>query len=127
MEIPNRVPWVNVAVGILTIISPFVAVPDSYGAKWDMVITGFIIGIVAIIEMATFAKTNRMGYWPVINIVAGIWLFISTGIVAMNVTLVWSNIVLGVLAIVTALVALSYERMHVTHEVQPPSHTHLRT
>ncbi len=127
MEIPNRVPWVNVAVGILTIISPFVAVPDSYGAKWDMVITGFIIGIVAIIEMATFAKTNRMGYWPVINVVAGIWLFISTGIVAMNVTLVWSNIVLGVLAIVTALVALSYERMHVTHEVQPPSHTHLRT
>ncbi|HLI97307.1 MAG TPA: hypothetical protein VKT72_14660 [Candidatus Baltobacteraceae bacterium] len=127
MEIPNRVPWVNVAVGILTIISPFVAVPDSYGAKWDMVITGFIIGIVAIIEMATFAKTNRMGYWPVINILAGIWLFISTGIVVMNVTLVWSNIVLGVLAIVTALVALSYERMHVTHEVQPPTHTHLRT
>jgi hypothetical protein len=127
MEIPNRVPWVNVAVGILTIISPFVAVPDSYGAKWDMVITGFIIAIVAIIEMATFAKTNRMGYWPVINILAGIWLFISTGIVAMNVVLVWSNIVLGVLAIVTALVALSYERMHVTHEVQPPTGTHLRT
>ena len=127
MEIPNRVPWVNVAVGILTIISPFVAVPDSYGAKWDMVITGFIIGIVAIIEMATYAKTNRMGYWPAINILAGIWLFISTGIVAMNVALVWSNIVLGVLAIVTALVALSYERMHVTHEVQPPTQTHLRT
>src|SRR5579884_446609 len=127
MEIPNRVPWVNVAVGILTIISPFVAVPDSYGAKWDMVITGFIIGIVAIIEMATYAKTNRMGYWPAINILAGIWLFISTGIVAMNVALVWSNIVLGVLPIVTALVALSYERMHVTHEVQPPTQTHLRT
>jgi 4-hydroxybenzoate polyprenyltransferase len=92
-----------------------------------MVITGFIIGIVAIVEMATYAKTNRMGYWPAINILAGIWLFISTGIVAMNVALVWSNIVLGVLAIVTALVALSYERMHVTHEVQPPTRTHLRT
>jgi uncharacterized membrane protein SirB2 len=77
--------------------------------------------------MATYAKTNRMGYWPAINILAGIWLFISTGIVAMNVALVWSNIVLGVLAIVTALVALSYERMHVTHEVQPPTQTHLRT
>lgn len=45
----------------------------------------------------------------------------------MNLTLVWSSIMLGVLTIVTALVALSYERMHVTHEVQPPTHTHLRT
>lgn len=127
MEIPNRVPWVNVAVGVLTIISPFVAVPNSYGAKWDLVITGFIIGIVAIVEMATYAKTSRMGYWPLINILAGIWLFISTGIVPMNLTLIWSAIVLGVLTIVTALVALSYERMHVTHEVQPPTQTHLRT
>lgn len=127
MEIPNRVPWVNVAVGVLTIISPFVAVPDSNGAKWDMVITGFIIGIVAIVEMSTFAKSRRMGYWPLVNVLAGIWLFISTGIVQMNVALVWSNIVLGVLAIVTALVALSYERMHATHEVQPPTRTHLRT
>jgi hypothetical protein len=127
MEIPNRVPWVNVAVGILAIVSPFVAVPDSYGAKWDMVITGFIIGIVAIIEMSTFGHSRRMGYWPLINVLAGIWLFISTGIVAMNLALVWSAIMLGVMTIVTALVSLSYERMHVPHEVQPPTQTHLRT
>lgn len=127
MEIPNRVPWVNVAVGILTIISPFVAVPDSYGAKWSMVVTGFIIGIVAIIELATFARSARMGYWPLINILAGIWLFISTGVVSMNLTLVWSAIMLGVMSIVTALVALSYERMHVTHQVPPSTQTHMRT
>lgn len=127
MEIPNRAPWVNVVVGILTIISPFVAVPDSYGVKWDMVITGFVIGIVAIVEMSTFGKTRRMGYWPLVNIVAAIWLFISTGIVQMNLTLVWSSIMLGVLAIVTSLVSLSYERMHATHEVQPTTRTHLRT
>lgn len=127
MEIPNRVPWVNVAVGVLTIISPFVAVPNSNGARWDMVVTGIIIAVVAIVEMSTYAKSARMGYWPLINILAGIWLFISTGIVTMNLTLIWSNIVLGVLVIVTALVALSYERMHVTHEVQPPTQTHLRT
>ena len=127
MEIPNRVPWVNVAVGVLTIISPFVAVPDSYGAKWDMVITGFLIAIFAIVEMSTFARSRRMNYWPLLNVLLGIWLFISTGIVAMNVAMVWSSIVLGVLTIVTALGALSYERMHVAHEVQPPTQTHLRT
>ena len=127
MEIPNRVPWVNVAVGVLTIISPFVAVPDSSGARWDMVVTGLLIGIFAIVELSTYGRSARMTYWPVVNIVLGIWLFISTGIVAMNQTLVWSTIVLGVLTIVTALVALSYERMHVAHEVQPPTQTHLRT
>lgn len=127
MEIPNRVPWVNVAVGILAIISPFVAVPNSYGAKWDLVVTGIVIAVVAIVEMATYGKSARMGYWPLINILAGIWLFISTGVVTMNLTLVWSTIMLGVMTIVTALVALSYERMHVTHEVQPPTQTHLRT
>jgi hypothetical protein len=127
MEIPNRVPWVNVAVGVLTIISPFVAVPNPWGIRVDLVITGFIIGVVAIIEMATYARTARMAYWPAINILAGIWLFISTTWAGGNLTLVWSNIVLGVLAIVTALVALSYERMHVTHEVQPPTQTHMRS
>jgi hypothetical protein len=127
MDIPNRVPWVNVAVGVLTIISPFVAVPNPYGMKWDLVITGFIIAIVAILEMATYARTERMGYWPAINILAGIWLFISTTWANGNVALVWSNIVLGVLSIVTALVALSYERMHVNHQVQSPTRTHMRT
>jgi hypothetical protein len=127
MEIPNRAPWVNVAVGVLAIISPFVAVPDSYGAKWDLVISGFLIAIFAIVELSTFGKSSRMSYWPFLNILLGIWLFISTGIVAMNVALVWSCIMLGVLSIVAALVSLSYERMHVNHTVQPPSQTHLRT
>lgn len=127
MEIPNRAPWVNVAVGVLAIISPFVAVPNSYGAKWDLVVTGIVIGAVAIVEMATYGKNARMGYWPLINILAGIWLFVSTGVVAMNLTLVWSSIMLGVITIVTGLVALSYERMHVTHQVPPPTQTHLRT
>jgi hypothetical protein len=127
MEIPNRVPWVNLTVGVLTIISPFVAVPNPYGIKLDLVVTGFIIAVVAITEMVMHARSDRMGHWPAINILAGIWLFISTTWANGNVTLVWSNIVLGVLSIVTALVALSYERMHVAHQVQPPTRTHLHT
>ncbi len=127
MEIPNRVPWVNIAVGILTIVSPFVAVPNSAFARWDMVITGFIIGIIAIAELASFGKGTRMNYWPFVSILAGIWLFISTTWLSGDVAMIWSNIVLGVIAIVAALVTLSYERMHMTHQVQPPTQTHLRT
>ncbi len=128
IEIPNRVPWVNVAVGILTILSPFVAVPSSTFARWDMVVTGCIIAIAALVEIASGVRTARMNYyWPVINILAGVWLFISTTWLAGNVALIWSNIVLGVITIVSALVALSYERFHESHQVRPPAHTHMRT
>lgn len=127
MDIPNRVSWVNIAVGVLTIVSPFVPAPTSAGARWDMVITGAVIAIVAIVEMSVHGKNRGMSYWPAVNILAGIWLFISTTFASGNMTLVWSDIVLGVIAIVTGLVALSYERMHATHQVQPPTRTHLRT
>jgi len=127
IDIPNRVPWVNVAVGFLTILSPFVAVPSSTFARWDMVITGCVIAVSALVEIASYARTTRMNYWPVINILAGVWLFISTTWLAGNVAMIWSNIVLGVITIVSALVALSYERLHETHQVQPPAHTHMRT
>jgi hypothetical protein len=127
MDIPNRAPWVNVAVGVLTILSPFVAVPASSFAKWDMTITGCVIGIIAIVELAAYGKTARMTFWPVLNILAGIWLFISTTWLSGNIALIWSNIVLGVITIVSALVALSYERMHETHRLQPPTRTHMGT
>lgn len=112
MSVPNRAPWINIAVGILTIISPFVFASSTMGARWDLVITGIIIGVVAIIEMSVYVKSIHMNYWPVINILAGIWLFISTAFVRDDVGLMWSNVVLGVLSIVTAVVALSYERIH---------------
>jgi len=77
-----------------------------------MVITGIVIAIVAIIEMGVYSKSSHRSYWPVINIIAGVWLFISTSFASGNTTMIWSNIVLGVTTIVTALVALSYESAH---------------
>lgn len=112
MDVPNRAPWINIAVGILAIISPFAMAGSTYAAKWDMVITGIIIGLVAIAEMSVYARSSRMHYWPVINILAGVWLFISTSFAVGNPGLAWSNIVLGVVSIVTACVVLSYERVH---------------
>lgn len=108
---PNRVPWVNVVAGILIIISPFVAtMHPANSVAWDMVITGAVIAIAAVIEMTSSAQSGG-AYWPLLSVVAGIWLFVSTAWLAGNSALVWSNIVLGLVTIVTALVALSYERL----------------
>ncbi|MEO6912671.1 MAG: SPW repeat protein [Candidatus Baltobacteraceae bacterium] len=113
MQVPNRVPWVNVAVGILAIISPYLFTGTSSGARWDMTITGIVIAVVAIIAMSVQDKVGH-NYWPVINVLAGIWLIISTTFVQGETAMVWSNVVLGVVAIVTSVVSLSYERIHMS-------------
>ncbi len=109
---PNLAPWVNIAVGIMTIISPYVLATSSDANKWALVIGGIVIGIVAIIELAVYPRETKMGYWPVINILAGIWLFISTTFANGNAGMIWSDVILGVTAIVSAAVALGYERVH---------------
>ena len=106
---PNsRVAWVTIALGILTIISPFVLTPQSLFARNDMVITGCVIAATAIFELSRQRRTAFASYVPTINIIAGVWLFISTTWLTGNAPMVWNNIVLGVLTIVTALVALSF-------------------
>jgi membrane-bound ClpP family serine protease len=100
----NRVPWINLAVGILTLISPWSLHAASYGAKWDVTITGIVIAIVAIIAMSLREKH----YWPVLNILLGVWLIVSIAFVENDSALAWSNVALGVMAIVTGLVSQTY-------------------
>ena len=111
-NVPNFAPWINIAVGILAIISPYAVHTTATGMMWSAVITGIIIGVVAIIELAVYPRSTHMNYWPVINILAGIWLLVSTSLAAGDLAMVWSNVVLGITAIVTAIVGLGYERVH---------------
>ncbi|HEX8805791.1 MAG TPA: SPW repeat protein [Candidatus Aquilonibacter sp.] len=118
MSTPNFAPWTNIAVGILAIISPF-AVHVTGAIQTSTIIVGIIIAVIAIVELASYSRTSNMTYWPVINILAGIWLFISTSLADGNLAIIWSCITLGVIAIVTALVALAYERVHATEAHAP--------
>lgn len=114
MNIPNRAPWINLAVGILTIISPYALAITSGAVFTSTWIVGVIMVIVAIVEMVAYAQSHAMNYWPAINLLAGIWLLISTSFGG-SAGMVWSDIVLGVVAIITAAVSLSYERVHAKH------------
>lgn len=108
----NRVPWINLAIGILTIIGPYALGTSDTATKWSSVITGIVIGVVAIIELAMDSQDHGVAYWPVVNLLAGIWLLISTSLAAGNTAVIWNDVVLGVAAIITAIVAMSYERIH---------------
>jgi len=103
------VPWINLVLGILVLLSPWVLANVSSGVAWNITITGIVISIVAIIELGMQAK-GTANWWPVVNILAGIWLLISTSFVRGDAAMVWSNVVTGILAIVTAIVSQVYER-----------------
>ncbi len=103
----------------MAIIAPYALGSADPATKWSSVITGIVIGIVAIIELSMDRK-HIATYWPVVNIVAGIWLIISTSLAAGNTGVIWNDIVLGVTALVTAIVALSYDRMHMMHPGASP-------
>ncbi|HVA37815.1 MAG TPA: SPW repeat protein [Candidatus Dormibacteraeota bacterium] len=103
------VPWINLALGILVLLSPWVLATAATGAAWNVTITGVVIGVVALIELSMQAK-GAANWWPVINILAGIWLLISTAFVRGDPAMIWSNVVMGILAIVTSIVSQVYER-----------------
>ncbi len=115
----NRVPWINLAIGIMTIIAPYALGTSDTATKWSLTITGIVVGIVAIIELAMDSQNRGVAYWPVINLLAGIWLIISTSLAAGNTAVIWNDIVLGVAAIITAIVSMSYERIHATSANNP--------
>jgi hypothetical protein len=117
MNVPNRVPWINLAIGILTIISPYALGATSGGVFTSCWIAGIVIAIVALIDLGVSARSNGMSYWPVINLLAGIWLLISTSLALTTPGMSWSDIVLGIAAIITAIVSLSYERLHASQPI----------
>jgi MFS-type transporter involved in bile tolerance (Atg22 family) len=107
---PNRVPLVNLAVGILALISPWALHPASSTVTWDLVITGALIAIVSFLTMGTHAQSETShNYWPAINVLLGIWLLVSLGFIHNDLAMSWNNVVLGVLAIITGLVSQSHE------------------
>lgn len=98
-------PWVNVAVGIAAIITPFIGAGASNAFRTSNVITGIIIVIVALV--AFFASQTPSGInIAIINILAGIWLVISTSL-TLQPMLVWENVVLGVIAVLIAIISMA--------------------
>jgi SPW repeat-containing protein len=93
--------WINIALGLWVIISPFVIqFARLPAAMWNNVIVGIVIAVLAIIR--TSAPRHTAWSWP--NVVLGIWMIISPfALGAMTKAVLWNNILLG---IVIALVAI---------------------
>ncbi len=106
----GRMPWVAVTAGVLTVVSPFVVGPGTPFAQWDIGITGAVMTLAALAQPSRGLKRRHRGALAGVNILGGVWLFISSTWMTGDSAIIWSNIALGTIAIVTALVSLSNER-----------------
>jgi hypothetical protein len=92
--------WVNILLGIWVLISPFVLTLALPRAIWNNVVTGIVVGILAIIRVSV---PNQTG-WSWINALLGIWLIISPFVLGFTSGAgLWNNVILGIIIAAFAL------------------------
>src|SRR5262249_13022616 len=89
---------VNVLLGVWIIISPFVLVMHALKTISNNVITGILVGVLAIIRWGM----DRPG-WSWTNLFLGIWLVISPFVLVLGNAAMWHNVILGILVAALAL------------------------
>lgn len=100
---------VNLILGILSLISPWVLSYSTAGRATDnAVLLGILIGIFAIAAMV-----NLRAWKEWVNVILGAWLFISPwalGFVGTSMAAAWSAWVLGAIVFILALWELGSDR-----------------
>ena len=100
---------VNLILGILSLISPWVLGYSSAGRATDnAVLLGILIGVFAIAAMV-----NLRAWKEWVNVILGAWLFISPwvlGFVGTSIAAAWSAWVLGAIVFILALWELGSDR-----------------
>lgn len=89
---------VNVLLGLWIIISPFVLGLHAPKALWNNVVTGVLVGVLAITRWAM----GQPG-WSWINLFLGIWLVISPFALVLGSLAMWHNVILGIIVAAFAL------------------------
>ena len=94
----GEIGWLNVLLGIWVVISPFVLGFHSSMAVWNNVVTGAVVGILALIRW----RMHRPG-WSWLNLILGIWLVISPFVLFLSSTAMWNNVIVGIIIAAAAL------------------------
>jgi len=89
---------VNIFLGVWIIISPFVLGMHAPKGIWNNVISGILVGVLAIVRWGM----DRPG-WSWTNLFLGIWLVISPFVLVVGNVAMWHNVILGILVAALAL------------------------
>ena len=110
--------WLNLILAVWLFISPWVLPVTAAGAwAWDAWIVGVVVAVLSI------AALTRMAQWEDwINLILGVWLFISPWIFGYVATPVaaWNSWIVGVLFFLIGIWGVSVARHSV--DVMTPQH-----
>jgi SPW repeat-containing protein len=90
--------WVNILLGSWVIISPVVLGIHSPKGIWNNVVTGVVVGILAVIRWSMYQPG-----WSWLNLILGIWLVISPFVLLLSGPAMWNNVILGIIIAAFAL------------------------
>jgi uncharacterized membrane protein HdeD (DUF308 family) len=106
---------INIIAGIWLIISPFVLrYWHMTAATWDNIIVGIVVLVLAAIRVAQPARNLALSW---INLILGIWLFISPWVLRYSTdrTPMSNDVVLGIIVFVCAIWSLAASPRLDTH------------
>ncbi len=104
---------INIILGVWLIISPLVIIFPNSGQATNAVIVGIIVAVLSLIRAFTPETTAGLNW---INIVLGAWLIISPFLFGSNISVLWSDIVSGILVIVFSGWSGSAAMVHAGHK-----------
>jgi SPW repeat len=94
----------NVLAGIWLIIAPWVLNYRAGDPKWNDVVFGAIVGLLA---LAKIGGALRASWLSIVNAVIGVWLFVAAFTIDSSWTAGWNDIILGVIVFVLAIASAS--------------------
>ena len=104
----NRAPWNNVVCGALIFASRWVITPNSTGSDWNLFWSGFAIMFIAFCTLIAHGNVSK-NYWSAANVLAGVWLILSTSLIPGPPHMMYAQTCLGVLTVTIALTSLANE------------------
>lgn len=98
--------WLNALIGLWFILSPWTLNYSSHsGALWLGIIAGVIQLVVSL--WAVGLKQTTWGTWQTwVGALMGLWFVIDGGIFGLAAGALWTNLILGVISIILALLAM---------------------
>ena len=105
--------WVNLVLAVCLVISPWVLSFSTGAPMYNAVISGLVIGLVAVGAIVAFAQWEE---W--VNLILGVWAIVSPFALgfAADTTAMWTHVVIGLAVAILAAVELW------TVMRQPPAH-----
>lgn len=100
--------WLNALIGVWFIISPWTLNYSSdSGALWLSIIGGAILLIVSVWAASSDSGTGRGAWQNWIALLMGVWFIIEGPIFGLASGALWTNLILGVIALILAILAMS--------------------